>query len=228
MPRSASSVMAPAMSAHLAIVSALARASTPMPVMNCVPLISARPSLACSTSGSMPAAAIASRPGSRRPCHTASPSPIMTDARCASGARSPDAPTDPRLGITGSRPRSSICDQRLEDDVAGARVALGEHVGAQQHQRPGRLGPDGLPDAAAVAQHQVALQFDDIVAGDGHVRELAEAGGDAVDHPAVGDQLLDVRAGRVDWSRAPTARSPPPPPRARPRGCRRASGCCRR
>jgi hypothetical protein len=37
----------------------------------------------------------------------ASPSPIRTSAACASGARSPDAPTDPIDGTTGVTPADS-------------------------------------------------------------------------------------------------------------------------
>ena len=73
--------------------------------MNCVPLISERPSFASSRSGSSPTRASASRPGSRSPSTNASPSPTSGSARCASGARSPDAPTEPRLGTTGTTPR---------------------------------------------------------------------------------------------------------------------------
>ena len=43
----------------------------------------------------------ASPPGRTSPSNVASPSPISTSPRWASGARSPDEPTDPLLGITG-------------------------------------------------------------------------------------------------------------------------------
>ena len=73
--------------------------------MNCVPLISERPSLAARRIGSSPAAASASAPLIRSPSNHASPSPTSGEARCASGARSPDAPTEPRAGTTGRTPR---------------------------------------------------------------------------------------------------------------------------
>lgn len=41
----------------------------------------------------------------RRPPNTASPSPSSTAAICASGARSPEAPTEPLAGMQGSSPR---------------------------------------------------------------------------------------------------------------------------
>ena len=70
-----------------------------------VPLSSARPSLGPSTKGAKPARRIASAPGITVPSGVeASPSPISTQARWASGARSPDAPTEPLAGMRGSRP----------------------------------------------------------------------------------------------------------------------------
>ena len=80
----------------------------PSAVENCVPLISASPSLAPSVTGASPARASASAPGRRSPPTRASPWPIITAAMCASGARSPEAPTLPCSGITGVTPRASI------------------------------------------------------------------------------------------------------------------------
>ena len=69
----------------------------------CVPLSSARPSLAASVSGVSPARF---RPSSARsgslPPHSTSPTPNNTADRCASGARSPLAPTEPLDGMRGS------------------------------------------------------------------------------------------------------------------------------
>ncbi len=64
-------------------------------VENCVPLMRASPSLAPSTMAARPARPRASPPGRSSPATIARPSPIITAAICASGARSPDAPTDP-------------------------------------------------------------------------------------------------------------------------------------
>ena len=82
------------------------RPSAPKAAMNCVPLMSDRPSFARSRIGSSPTRVSASKPGSRSPSTNASPSPTSGRARCASGAKSPDAPTEPRLGTTGSTFRS--------------------------------------------------------------------------------------------------------------------------
>ena len=58
--------------------------------------------------GATSARDIASAPGYTLPSNSARPSPMSTEARCASGARSPDAPTLPCDGITGCTPRLSI------------------------------------------------------------------------------------------------------------------------
>ena len=85
-------------------------------VENCVPLISASPSLARSATGSSPTAASASAPGSERPSTLASPSPIITALMWASGARSPDAPTEPCAGTSGTTPRASMPSSNSTSD----------------------------------------------------------------------------------------------------------------
>ena len=74
--------------------------------------MSASPSLALSSTGVSPAAASASAPGISRPSKNAQPSPSITAAICASGARSPEAPTEPCAGIIGVTPRASIASSR--------------------------------------------------------------------------------------------------------------------
>ena len=64
----------------------------------------ASPSFGPSTSGARPARRSPSDAGARRPSIRTSPHPSRGSARWASGARSPLAPTDPRLGTTGSTP----------------------------------------------------------------------------------------------------------------------------
>ena len=86
-------------------------------VENCVPLIKARPSFAPSLIGVIPALASASPAGKRTPSNSASPSPIITAAICASGAKSPDAPTDPWLGMTGVTPLASIASMISTVDI---------------------------------------------------------------------------------------------------------------
>ena len=79
-----------------------------MPSMPSVPLISASPSLAASSRGAMPAAASARAAGCRTPAASrTSPSPITASAQCASGARSPEQPSEPYSCTTGVMPALS-------------------------------------------------------------------------------------------------------------------------
>ena len=80
-------------------------ASVAMALMISVPLISASPSLAPSTTGASlsflrPAAAVM-----RKPPTSHEPWPRYAAAMCAKGARSPEAPTEPCAGTTGAKPR---------------------------------------------------------------------------------------------------------------------------
>ena len=104
MPRNASVESAAARSATRTRRRASRHDSASSEVIACVPLMRASPSLGPSSRGSRPArrnpsAAVAMRP-STRTC----PHPSRGRARWASGARSPLAPTEPRLGTTGSTP----------------------------------------------------------------------------------------------------------------------------
>ena len=95
LPRVASTVSAPITSADSSTGSNVISACSASAVDVCVPLISARPSLACSVSGAMPAFSSAASAGTRAPSTSISPSPISASVMCDSGARSPDAPTEP-------------------------------------------------------------------------------------------------------------------------------------
>ncbi len=79
-----------------------------MPSMPSVPLMSARPSLASSTTGSMPAATSRSAESASMPSAPyARPSPISTSAQCESGARSPLQPSEPYSCTFGVMPALS-------------------------------------------------------------------------------------------------------------------------
>jgi hypothetical protein len=70
-------------------------------VETCVPLISASPFLGAQLERRSPAKRKPSAAGSTRPLTRTWPMPSSTALRCASGARSPEAPTEPCAGITG-------------------------------------------------------------------------------------------------------------------------------
>ncbi len=111
-PRAASVDRAPLSSADWNSRSASNNAASAYAAENCVPLSSARPSFGPSASGARPASARATSEGRRRPSKKTSPTPIIAAAMWASGARSPDAPTDPCTGTTGVTPRASIVCKR--------------------------------------------------------------------------------------------------------------------
>ena len=106
-PSSASTLIAAAMSATLTSRPMSSTASASITCIGSVPLISDRPSfggqhqrldaLLGEQLGARTAAQV------RSPRRRSRPSPTSGWARCASWARSPDAPTDPLPGITGSR-----------------------------------------------------------------------------------------------------------------------------
>ncbi len=111
-PLAASVESAPVTRAERNSTSASNRAARAWAVENCVPFRSARPSLGPRARGLSPASARAAAAGLGAPSTKISPTPIMVAAMCASGARSPDAPTEPCPGITGVRPRISRASSR--------------------------------------------------------------------------------------------------------------------
>ena len=179
-PCRASSESAQAMSAAWASRRARTSPSAPSAAMNWVPLMSESPSFAASTIGSRPERASASAPGSRSPSTHASPSPTSGSARWASGARSPDAPTEPRARHVRDEAAVQAVDQELDGLDPRAGVALGERVRAQQHRRAHDLVGVGLADAAGVAPQQAQLQLRGLLLRDRLRDEAAEARVDAV------------------------------------------------
>ena len=225
--------------------SAPASASASTAVDGCVPLISASPSFGPSVTGCRPARAAprrrdasrGSRPGDSalalRRLPSASPSPISTSARCASGARSPLAPTDPRDGTSGCTPRVEQRDQRVERLEPDAGEALRQHVRAQRHRRAHGADRQRLADAGRVAAQQVELQRFERVGRDLDVGERAEAGVDAVGRLVAAARAdRRRRATRATRARAPSAERDRLAARRRSRAavssvseCRRGRSC---
>ena len=145
-------------------------------------------------------------PGRSSPSTDASPSPTSGSARCASGARSPLAPTEPRLGTCGQHAAVEALDQQLDRLDPRARVALRERVRAQQHRRAHDLVRVRLADAARVAAQQAELQLLGQLLGNRLRDEAAEAGVDAVRVLARAVRgALDELARRAIRSRAASA-----------------------
>ena len=164
--------------------------------MNCVPLTSERPSFASRRSGSSPARASASPPASSSPSNRARPSPTSGSARCASGARSPLAPTDPRLGTSGTTSAAQTVEQQLGDLDARAGVALRERVRAHDHRRPHDLPRIRLADPAGVAPQEAELELLGQLLGNPRRDEAPEAGRDAVGRLVLAQRVFDDRARR--------------------------------
>ncbi len=79
------------------------------------------------------------RPACARRSTKTSPTPIIAAAICASGARSPEAPTEPCAGTTGSKSRCSIASISASVCRPHARGALREARELQRHHQPRRL-----------------------------------------------------------------------------------------
>ena len=88
-------------------------------------------------------------------------------------------------------------DQHLDGFFAHSAEALGEDVCAQQEHGPDFGLGKGLAQAAGMASHQIHLQVAKAVSRNANVRELAEAGIDAVDGNFFLENVLDRLAGRV-------------------------------
>ena len=71
--------------------------------------------------------------------------------------------------------------QHLDDFSANSAEALGEDVCAQQEHGPDFGLRQRSAQSASMAPQQIHLQFRKMVARDANVRELAEAGVDAID-----------------------------------------------
>ena len=104
LPCSASSDSAPLTTAPANTVSISNSPASASAVDTWVPLSSANPSLGPSASGASASCARASAAGNTSPWRRISPRPSTASDRCASGARSPEAPTDPCAGTQGMRP----------------------------------------------------------------------------------------------------------------------------
>ncbi len=121
--------------------------------------------------------------GSVSPFGLISPKPISAAVRWASGARSPEAPTEPfsrnhRQGASAFERGGQGLDHHRPN--AGEPRAPGSslHRDQQAHDTVGQ----GRAGADRMGQDEVALERGQISTGDAHAGELAEAGIDAIDH----------------------------------------------
>ena len=174
-----------------------------MASMPSVPLSRLRPSLACRVRGTRPCSASTSAAGRSRPSWRRNPSPIRGSARWAKGARSPEAPTEPCAGTTGSRSRRSRSRRR-----ATISTRTPEWPCARVRARSSSIARtsgsgSGGPHPGGVAAQQGHLGLVGQGGVDAGVGQGAEAGGDPVDHPALPNRLLHHGAGRRHAGRHP-------------------------
>ena len=95
--------------------------------------------------------------------------------------------------------RQALVEQRLEQAhglAAHARRALGQARELERHHQSGDGDRHRRADARGMRQHDVALQLLEVGGLDAHAGELAEAGVDAIDRLALGEDGRD-RAGRA-------------------------------
>jgi hypothetical protein len=119
----------------------------------------------------------------------------------ASGARSPEAPTEPLDGIQGRT--SAFTSAMRASSVRAGRLRRPRQAGdLQHHQQAGDIVGQQGADAAGVAEDEVLLQGLKIFRRDRGVGQQAEAGVDAIDGAALGEDggddgraLLDVGPG---------------------------------
>ena len=179
-------------------VSRATRSAARMPIASipCVPFTRARPSLASSRMGSSPARAMAGAAGSTPPSGAStSPWPISGSARFASGARSPDAPSEPCSGTAGIDVLVEHLDHQIDQGRTHARVAEREDVRTQQEHRARLLSRERATHGGRVRAHDAVLQLGRLRGIDPYVGERSESRRDAVDRGARIDRALDDRPG---------------------------------
>src|SRR5664280_1922527 len=129
--------MAEAISAKADNLSAIVIIYTPYELINCVPFRSAKPSFDCNSTGDHPNFLRIKADSDILPSYITSPIPRRGSTRCASGARSPEAPRDPCSYTTGVIPslkksisRCIVCllytsdaaDEEDSVDIGGRRI----------------------------------------------------------------------------------------------------------
>ena len=167
--------------------------------MPCVPLTSASPSFAASSSGASPSRASASAAGSA-PSAVEHLDPGRSAAargtRAARGLRTPPgslapAPPGSRRG-SASRPSARRSRRRTPEWPSASTWARSSSIARDSGTRQVR------PDRGRVRHHDAVLQRRCVCRVDPSVGERAEAGGDAVDRGALGDGALDHAARSLD------------------------------
>ena len=99
------------------------------------------------------------------------------------------------LGDDGGDALVQHLDHHLDQQRTHAGHAHAQSVGAQQQHAAGHLVGIGLAHGGAVAEDQVGGQLVAHLGADGHLLEVAEAGGDTIGHALLSGDLLGQGAG---------------------------------
>ena len=167
------------------------------------------------------------RPARARRRRANSPSPISASVRCASGARSPEAPTEPCDGMHGTRP--ALCAASSVSTTASrtpewprARLAafsasISRTTGGAAARRRRRV----------CERIRLSCSVASSVGVDARAGELAEAGVDAVDRGVAGRGALHDRGAGADRRARRRRRASSATPPACDRLQRRRASACR-
>ena len=190
-PLIASVDSAPATTAACITRSAPMSAARAMAVETWVPLSSARPSLGPSTTGSRPTRARAAAPPRVRPsiwsfaladCHERQ----MGERREVAGG------ADRALG--GDHGEDVMGDhrgQQIQGCRGDAGMTTAQRLDLQEQDQPHDLRCEGRAGAGGMRADQIDLKSLQIGVGNARLGELAEAGVDAIDRLAGGEELID-------------------------------------
>ena len=148
--------------------------------MNCVPLISARPSFAASTIGAETDRAQRLVPRERTPVDRRLPLADQRQRKVRQRREVAARPDGAARRHVRQEARAEHRDEQLDRLDAGARVALRQRVRAQEHRRAHDVVGVRIADAAGMAAQQPQLQLGRLLGRDRLGDEPAEAGVDAV------------------------------------------------
>ena len=182
--------MAPATTAAANRSSAPNKPASPKAVETCVPLISARPSLACNLMGCNPALRKPSAAGTLVPLTRTWPIPSSVALKCARGARSPEAPTDPCAGIIGIDLMLEQRQQGIDQPHRDAGMAARQRIDLERENQPHDGIGKRIAHAGRVRQQQIPLQQLELLVGDARLRQQSESRIDAVGRIAARDDLV--------------------------------------
>ena len=174
-----------------------AMARPPTPAMACVPFRSAKPSLARSVRGLMPARASAVEAGVVRSIEDI---PFTNHRESKMRERGEVAAGSHRSAGRNDRMNMVIQNgyECLQYNRPNPTQSFGEHIGTQQQHGADFIDGQRLANAARMAADQVALQGLQLIGSNMHITEFSETRIDAVSGLAAYHQVFDDGARFLD------------------------------